>query len=134
MKYITWKRALIVVGLCGLGVGIKPAYKALHPIVLPEDFVDVAVSFSDDGSCDKNMPLLIEMKNNSRRTVTKIDVWVSIKSAGHSTELMPGFQPPFSSDLILAPGGKHGYCWRLAPDINNKSFTYTLAKKEITFQ
>jgi hypothetical protein len=133
MKHLTWSRALIVISLFGIGIGIKPVLKSLHPHLVPDDFVEVKVSFSDDGSCAKEFPLLIEIHNHSPRTVAKVDTWVSMKMPGRSSELMPP-GTAHTSDIITLPGKSNELCWRLPRTDANKTWVYTVDRKEIHFQ
>lgn len=134
MKYVTWTRALIGIGIVGLCLGAKPAVNALHPILFPEHFVDITVAFDANGChLHGEYPLTIKTNNRSNRTIIKTEVWVEARQSGHSDNLMPHHNP-HTSDYIIPPGKSDGLCWRLPIEGADASWSYTIAKKEITFQ
>jgi hypothetical protein len=73
--------------------------------------VIVSVAY-DPNICSLKTPLLVNIRNNSSKTITKVWWNVDIFVAGYSTNIS-GFDNSYSSDKILKPGEGWTSCYQL---------------------
>ena len=57
--------------------------------------------------CDRDNPIAVTLTNNSRRTITRTDLEITVQEIGYSRDLEQGED---STDKIIAPGEKYSFC------------------------
>lgn len=78
-----------------------------------QDLVKVSAAY-DKVNCDKDYPYLYWVKNESQRTVEKVDFTVQIRRRGYSSAL--NRYTSLTEDKILRPGDEIGGCFRAVKD------------------
>jgi hypothetical protein len=89
-------------------------------------------------TCSINTPLLVNVKYNSSKTITKVWWEVDIFIPGHSTNIA-GFDNRYSTDKILMPGEAWTSCYQLPTSlkVGNQdlaSFQYVISHKWVDFE
>ena len=97
--------------------------------------VSVVYSLS---SCNHSYPLLIGIRNNSSKTVKKVEWWIEVYIPGHSTNIA-GVYNNYSCDKILKPGEVFTSCYELpgmrvrAKNLDFGSLRYVISSKYVDF-
>ena len=98
----------------------------------------VALTISYDiQACGKDKPIYVQIANNSRRIVDKVEWRFTAYKPGYSTNLVSYSAPDSSSDKILRPGQRTGWCFP-APLLNGpanpSALKFGARSKWITFR
>jgi hypothetical protein len=99
--------------------------------------VNITVSYSLS-DCNPGFPLLVTIKNNSNKTITKVSWEVNIYIPGFSKDIS-GYDNRYDSDKILRPGEIWLSCYKLPSKIDAKnhdlsSLQYEISHKDVQFR
>jgi hypothetical protein len=99
--------------------------------------ISVNISYNIS-KCNHEYPLLVTIKNNSPKTLTKVEWHLNIYMPGYSTDIA-GWQNEYSSDKILKPGEMRSSCYKLPLNFSAKnqdpsSLKYEVSNKYFYFQ
>jgi len=64
-------------------------------------------------TCGEKFPLVIDLRKESDKTITKTEFDVEGFREGHSEPLYETGYPHYTTDRILAPGESVGLCWSI---------------------
>jgi len=130
-----FKQMLII---CGVLIIVCGTLWYLY-ITIPEqkrkavvDSVSVTVAFSIS-SCSVDHPLIVAIKNNSTKTVTKVSWELKVYKPEYSTDIA-GYDNHYFSDKILKPREVHALCYKLPSTLEAKNLDSSLLEYEIPYK
>lgn len=82
-----------------------------------EDQVEIMISYGSD-KCAKNLPISVSIRNNSPKTVNRVEWRLAAYQPGYSTNLINSTNR-FESDKILKPKESVDLCYSV-PSFNKK--------------
>lgn len=136
MKFLNWQRILVAFAVMLLVGSAKPTYQYLHPRLAPEDFVTTSVTYNP-ALCGDDKPIRIEIVNHSFKQINSVDIWLSVKEPGRSTNIIAG-NDPLRNDYIVKPKEALYLCWWLyvigKANPTNAARQYSIEKSKVIFQ
>jgi len=106
------------------------------------DAVSITVNY-DKSVCSAEYPIVVNFRNGSRKTVTKISWNIGAFKPGYSNNVVDygpyssEYSTPYESDKILAPNQAYGLCYK-APSLKDgnapASVSWRVVNKDVTFQ
>lgn len=77
----------------------------------PKRAVTVAAGYDPKTCTDRQWPIIVIVKNNSKRTVNSTSVTITAKFPGRSSELLSWDQRTTGSDMIIKPSRAVIWCY-----------------------
>ncbi len=105
------------------------------------DDVTVTIRY-DTKSCSKEFPLLVTIKNGSKKTVNKVSWNIGAYKKGYSNNVVEygysgEYRTPYSSDKILSSGQGHAVCYKVPPlsrTLEPQNLNWSAVSKSINFE
>ena len=131
--------AVVVVGIAGIYVYLQADENDRKK---QKDAVSITVSYGSS-ICSKEYPIAVNVKNGSRKTVTKVSWNIGAFKPGYSNNVVEysysssEYSTPYESDKILNPNQSYGVCYKPpALKSGNKpdSVNWKVVRKSVVFQ
>ncbi len=114
---VIWKAVIALVIAAGttlmIGVVWESIDRALNPSL--ESQLKAEAHF-DPASCSKEYPIVVIIRNQSKRALTSARIDLVVRQPGRSTNL--NREPSFDWDAIVQPGNVNALCYPLPSDIS----------------
>lgn len=132
----------VIIGVIVLGIGATYLYfeAEKNERKRQKDSVTVSISY-DLKACSAEYPLLIAIKNGSKKRVNKVSWNIGAFKPGYSNNIVDygyssEYGTPYSSDKILNSGQGNGLCYKV-PSIEGshdpKLLNWSAVRKSIDF-
>ena len=124
---VIWKAGLSIVllgaGLLILALIWQPIDRAINP---PFESQLAGEAHFDPDSCSKDFPIVVIVRNRSKRALASAQIDLVIRQPGRSTDL--NSEPSVDWDAIVQPGKANALCYRIPSDITEdpKTLEYSV--------
>ena len=91
--------------------------------------VSVTMKYSPAAPCREDTPMFMLIVNDSYREIVKTDFILSVKTGEDSEDLAQLLSRDYSTDTVIAAGGRYEGCWSYP-----KLYNYKHAPEKLLYQ